>query len=100
VRQQVRTARGTPLGATADAALTALAAAVEGARYAPRPAPVDAEVLQRWVGEVLTDVSGSSRRAPAASAAGRGGGAGSGGDDVAGRDHHGGSEGGPETAPA
>jgi hypothetical protein len=105
VRQQVTTARGTPLGHAADAALSALADAVEGARYAPRPPAVTPEDLQGWVGAVLGDVSGSNRRAPAAP--GRGddepGGRGGGGHEPGGHQHGGRghvADPGPEGSPA
>lgn len=91
VRQQVRAARGTPLGTEADAALTALARAVEGARYAPRPQEITPEDLQKWVGAVLGDVSGSNRRAPAA---------GSGGGDRAGQGDGGQDGVAPQASPA
>ncbi len=61
VRQQVIDARGTPLGEEADRALTALARAVEGDRYAPSPEDLPGEQLQAWVGTVLTDVSAKTR---------------------------------------
>lgn len=72
-RDGVAAARERPLGDKADAALARLAAAVEAERYAPRPPDVAPEQLRAWVGAVLTDVSGSSRHAPASTEpAGRG----------------------------
>lgn len=57
VRSQVVARRGRALGADADAALVALATALERERYAPDPEAYDPAELQTWVAAVLTDVS-------------------------------------------
>lgn len=69
VRSQVEARRGRPLGPDADAALVALAAAVERDRYAPDPEAHEPAELQAWVGAVLTDVGASRRPTPPASPA-------------------------------
>lgn len=66
VREQVEARRGRPLGPEGDAALVALAGALERERYAPAPEGYDAAQLQAWVGAVLTDVSTRTRDTPEA----------------------------------
>ncbi|WP_454049084.1 transglutaminase family protein [Cellulomonas sp. Marseille-Q8402] len=61
VREQVTARRGRPLGPEGDAALVALAHALERERYAPSPEEYDPAQLQAWVGAVLTDVSTRTR---------------------------------------